>query len=221
MCCALTICARQALAHHSDLLRHRAAQSPMRLAPLLLAASTRALRLTRRGVIAAPAAVAVPALAFDGQAYAGRTPQATLELRKSYQERVAADVKDFRKLGAAIEARDLSLDKVFFFFTPQPRSRPDGAGRSYGPLVDLVGYSSNNWGCGYPLAASFDAGRPPGDGPAVAALESLAGAFDPIRAAAKDRARGAAAEAYAAASAAFDAYLAAVGLPGVADRRYA
>ena len=48
----------------------------MRLAPLLLAASTRALRLTRRGVIAAPAAVAAPALAFDGQAYAGRTPQA-------------------------------------------------------------------------------------------------------------------------------------------------
>ena len=210
------------VAHHSDLpRRHRAAQSPMRLAPLLLAASTRALRLTRRGVIAAPAAVAAPALAFDGQAYAGRTPQATLELRKSYQERVAADVKDFRKLGAAIEARDLSLDKVFFFFTPQPRSRPDGAGRSYGPLVDLVGYSSNNWGCGYPLAASFDAGRPPGDAPAVAALESLAGAFDPIRAAAKDRARDAAAEAYAAASAAFDAYLAAVGLPGVADRRYA
>ena len=126
----------------------------MRLAPLLLAASTRALRLTRRGVIAAPAAVAAPALAFDGQgssAYAGRTPQATLELRKSYQERVAADVKDFRKLGAAIEARDLSLDKVFFFFTPQPRSRPDGAGRSYGPLVDLVGYSSNNWGCGLSL----------------------------------------------------------------------
>ena len=87
--------------------------------------------------------------------------------------------------------------------------------------MDLVGYSSNNWGCGYPLAASFDAGRPPGDAPAVAALESLAGAFDPIRAAAKDRARDAAAEAYAAASAAFDAYLAAVGLPGVADRRYA
>ena len=193
----------------------------MRLAPLLLAASTRALRLTRRGVIAAPAAVAAPALAFDGQAYAGRTPQATLELRKSYQERVAADVKDFRNLGAALEAENLSLDAVFFFFTPQPRSGPDGAGRSYGPLVDLVGYSSNNWGCGYPLAASFDAGRPPGDAPAVAALESLAGAFDPIRAAAKDRARAAAAEAYAAASAAFDAYLAAVGLPGVADRRYA
>ena len=199
----------------------------MRLAVLLLAATTQALRLTtRRSVIAAPAAAAVaaPALAFDGQgssAYAGRTPQSKLELRKSYQERVTEDVKDFKRLGAAIEAGDLDLDKVFFFFTPQPRSKPDGAGRSYGPLVDLVGYSSNNWGCGYPLAASFDAGRPPGDAPAVAALESLAGAFDPIRAAAKDRARDAAAEAYAAASAAFDAYLAAVGLPGVADRRYA
>ena len=82
----------------------------MRLAPLLLAASTRALRLTRRGVIAAPAAVAAPALAFDGQgssAYAGRTPQSKLELRKSYQERVAADVRDFRNLGAAIKAGEL------------------------------------------------------------------------------------------------------------------
>ena len=205
----------------------------MRLAVLLLAATTRALRLTtRRGVIAAPAAAAVaaPALAFDGQgssAYAGRTPQSKLELRKSYQERVAADVRDFRNLGAAIKAGELDGDAFFFFFTPQPRSKPDGAGRTYAALADLVGHPNDNnpkvleGGCGYLLAASFaKAGKPPDNAPAVKAYASLAKTLDPIRAAAKKKAPDAAAKAYDAASAALGDYLAEVELPGIADPRY-
>ena len=205
----------------------------MRLAVLLLAATTQALRLTtRRGVIAAPAAAAVaaPALAFDGQgssAYAGRTPQSKLELRKSYQERVAADVRDFRNLGAAIKAGELDGDAFFFFFTPQPRSKPDGAGRTYAALADLVGHPNDNnpkvleGGCGYLLAASFaKAGKPPDNAPAVKAYASLAKTLDPIRAAAKKKAPDAAAKAYDAASAALGDYLAEVELPGIADPRY-
>ena len=205
----------------------------MRLAVLLLAATTRALRLTtRRSVIAAPAAAAVaaPALAFDGQgsrAYAGRTPQSKLELRKSYQERVAADVRDFRNLGAAIKAGELDGDAFFFFFTPQPRSKPDGAGRTYAALADLVGHPNDNnpkvleGGCGYLLAASFaKAGKPPDNAPAVKAYASLAKTLDPIRAAAKKKAPDAAAKAYDAASAALGDYLAEVELPGIADPRY-
>ena len=205
----------------------------MRLAVLLLAATTQALRLTtRRSVIAAPAAAAVaaPALAFDGQgssAYAGRTPQSKLELRKSYQERVAADVRDFRNLGAAINAGELDGDAFFFFFTPQPRSKPDGAGRTYAALADLVGHPNDNnpkileGGCGYLLAASFaKAGKPPDNAPAVKAYASLAKTLDPIRAAAKKKAPDAAAKAYDAASAALGDYLAEVELPGIADPRY-
>ena len=205
----------------------------MRLALLLLAATTQALRLTtRRSVIAAPAAAAVaaPALAFDGQgssAYAGRTPQSKLELRKSYQERVAADVRDFRNLGAAIKAGELDGDAFFFFFTPQPRSKPDGAGRTYAALADLVGHPNDNnpkvleGGCGYLLAASFaKAGKPPDNAPAVKAYASLAKTLDPIRAAAKKKAPDAAAKAYDAASAALGDYLAEVELPGIADPRY-
>ena len=205
----------------------------MRLALLLLAATTQALRLTtRRSVIAAPAAAAVaaPALAFDGQgssAYAGRTPQSKLELRKSYQERVVADVRDFKNLGAAIKAGDLDGDAFFFFFTPQPRSRPDGAGRTYAALADLVGHPNDNnpkvleGGCGYLLAASFaKAGKPPDNAPAVKAYASLAKTLDPIRAAAKKKAPDAAAKAYDAASAALGDYLAEVELPGIADPRY-
>ena len=205
----------------------------MRLAVLLLAATTRALRLTtRRSVIAAPAAAAVaaPALAFDGQgssAYAGRTPQSKLELRKSYQERVAADVRDFRNLGAAIKAGELDGDAFFFFFTPQPRSKPDGAGRTYAALADLVGHPNDNnpkvleGGCGYLLAASFaKAGKPPDNAPAVKAYASLAKTLDPIRAAAKKKSPDSAAKAYDAASAALGDYLAEVELPGIADPRY-
>ena len=205
----------------------------MRLTLLLLAATTQALRLTtRRSVIAAPAAAAVaaPALAFDGQgssAYAGRTPQSKLELRKSYQERVAADVRDFRNLGAAIKAGELDGDAFFFFFTPQPRSKPDGAGRTYAALADLVGHPNDNnpkvleGGCGYLLAASFaKAGKPPDNAPAVKAYASLAKTLDPIRAAAKKKAPDAAAKAYDAASAALGDYLAEVELPGIADPRY-
>ena len=205
----------------------------MRLALLLLAATTQALRLTtRRSVIAAPAAAAVaaPALAFDGQgssAYAGRTPQSKLELRKSYQERVAADVRDFRNLGAAIKAGELDGDAFFFFFTPQPRSKPDGAGRTYAALADLVGHPNDNnpkvleGGCGYLLAASFaKAGKPPDNAPAVKAYASLAKTLDPIRAAAKKKAPDATAKAYDAASAALGDYLAEVELPGIADPRY-
>ena len=46
--------------------------------------------------------------AFDGSgssAYAGRTPASKAELKKSYQSRVVADVKDFKALGDAIQSK--------------------------------------------------------------------------------------------------------------------
>ena len=68
---------------------------------LLLALAGEALTVSRRSVCVTPvvgglATVAGPALAFDGQgssAYAGRTPSSVAQLKKSYQDRVAADVR--------------------------------------------------------------------------------------------------------------------------------
>lgn len=204
---------------------------------LLLALAGEALTVSRRSACVTPVVgglvtVAGPALAFDGQgssAYAGRTPSSVAQLKKSYQDRVAADVRDFRVLGDEIKKGALDGDAWVFFFTQQPRSRPDASGRTYAALADLIGHKNDEkpkgpleGGCGYLLAATYaKPGKPPDNVPSVKAYAPLPTIFDPIRVAAKKGSPEAAARAYDAAAKGLAAYLELVEMPAsLDDARY-
>lgn len=163
-----------------------------------------------------------PARAFSGggsSAYAGRAPASKLDRRKALSDRVSADAADFAALGAAIAGGDTDGAAWVAWFVQEPRRAPDAVGRSYGGLADLVGHVTDDrktleGAAGYLLAAAFaKAGKPPDNAPAVQAYKALAKTFAPVAAAGKRRNADAAAKAYAASAAAFDAYLAAVELP--------
>lgn len=148
-----------------------------------------------------------PAFAFDGagsSAYSGRSPASKAALKKGWQDRVAADVKDFNALGAAISAAAtapppgeeevellvLQEDKAWInFFIQQQRREPDAVGRTYAALVDFRGLPTSNQkvyegGDGFLLANAFTKpGKPPENTPAVKSFTKLSKAFDPIQAA--------------------------------------
>ena len=103
------------------------------------------------------AATPTLASAFDGtgsSAYAGRTPASKAELKKSYQNWVIADIKDFKQLGADIQGGQTEGDAWVNFFIEFQRREPDSVGRTYAGLVDLVGGEDIS-GCGTLLAASY------------------------------------------------------------------
>lgn len=124
------------------------------------------------------------AQAFDGSgssAYAGKTPTSKAELKKSYQTRVIADVKDFKALGRAIERGETSGAAWVDFFIEYQRREPDANGRAYAALVDLVGNKELS-GCGTLLAASFaKAGKPSEGLPSVKKYNAMSKMFDPIK----------------------------------------
>ena len=100
---------------------------------------------------------ASPVGAFDGagsSAYAGKSTTSKAELKKSYQQWVIADVKDFKTLGAAINDGETEGDAWVDFFIEYQRREPDSNGRAYAAFVDLVGNKELS-GCGTLLAASF------------------------------------------------------------------
>ena len=182
--------------------------------------------LARRAFLASAcsAAVVAPAAqAFDGtgsSAYSGRSPQSKEQLRRSYQARVAADVRDFNALGASIAQGSLTESDAWkFFFIPFPRNQADQYGRSYAALADFIGHRGDSGklegGDGYLLAASFTkAGKPPDNTPAVKAYGKLASTFEPIRAAGEKGDAKKAKAAWDAAAGLFSAYLETVEMPG-------
>ena len=83
-----------------------------------------------------------PALAFDGSgssAYSGRSPATKAALKKQYQERIVADVRDFNTLGKAISKGETEGSAWVNFFIQFQRREPDAVGRTYAALVDLRG----------------------------------------------------------------------------------
>ncbi len=125
--------------------------------------------------------------AFDGSgasAYSGRNPLTTKgEQRKSYQERIIADVRDFNALGVAIDKGIADGDAWVNFFIQFQRREPDAAGRTYAALADLIGTKETS-GCGYLLATSFAKPGKPADGLlSVKKYNALVKVFEPIKAA--------------------------------------
>lgn len=106
------------------------------------------------------AATTKPAVAFDGSgsnAYSGKGVTSKADLKKSYQRRVVADIRDFKLLGEAIKRGETEGDAWVNFFIPYQRREPDSNGRTYAAYTDLVGNKELS-GCGTLLAASF--GKP-------------------------------------------------------------
>jgi len=163
------------------------------------------------------------AQAFDGagsSAYAGKTPTSKAELKKSYIRRVVADVKDFKRLGVAIQNGETDGDAWVNFFIEYQRREPDSNGRTYAAYVDLVGNKELS-GCGTLLAASFaKPGKPSENLPSVKKYNFMAKLFDPIKAAGQKGDVAKAKTAYAKASDALGEYLDAVELPSLSDATY-
>mmetsp|Transcript_35169 Transcript_35169/g.105012 ORF Transcript_35169/g.105012 Transcript_35169/m.105012 type:complete len:226 (+) Transcript_35169:197-874(+) len=167
-----------------------------------------------------------PAFAFDGSgssAYSGRSPSTKAAIRQAYQDRVAADVRDFNALGAALAKGETTESDVWvFFFNPYQRRNPDDVGRTYAALADFIGHKGDGrdleGGDGYLLAATFTKqGKPPSSTPAVKSYSALSTAFEPIEKAGK---KGEAAKARAAwekAAALFSTYLEDVGMSAALD----
>ena len=168
-----------------------------------------------------------PAIAFDGSgtsAYSGRGPATKEELRKSYQDRIVADVRDFNKLGAAIARGETDGGAWINFFIEMQRREPDSVGRTYAALADLRGLPVNKkrdefqGGDGFLLANTFTKqGKPPDNTPAVQKFKALVPAFDPIELAGKSGDAKKAKAAFDKAGALLSDYLASVGLPASLD----
>ncbi len=154
--------------------------------------------------------------AFDGagsSAYSGRTPSSKAELQKSYQNRVVADVKDFKALGEAISNGETEGDAWVRFFIEFQRREADENGRTYAALADLVGIKDVS-GCGLLLASSFAKPGKPADGlPSVKTYNAMSKTFEPIKAAGKKGDAKKAKAAYDKAVGPLSEYLEAVGLP--------
>ena len=121
-----------------------------------------------------------PVLAFDGagsSAYTGKSTTSRAELKKSYQRRVVADVKDFKRLGNAIQNGKSDGDEWVNFFIEYKRREPDSNGRAYAAYVDLVGNKELS-GCGTLLGASYaKAGKPSENLPQVKKYNAMAKTF--------------------------------------------
>lgn len=167
-----------------------------------------------------------PAFAFEGSgssAYAGKSPTTKAALRKNYQDRVAADVKDFNTLGKAIAKGEFGdeSDAWFFFFTDKPRKNADEVGRIYAALLDLRGLPTKNpkffeGGDGLLLANTFvKQGKPPDNSPAYKSFTALSPLFDVLRNAGEKKKDAAATKAaWDKTAAALSQYLADVDMPG-------
>lgn len=164
-------------------------------------------------------------IAFDGKgstAYAGRTPASKAELVKGYKDRVTADIRDFNALGKAIDRGETDGDAWVNFFIEFQRREPDSVGRTYAGLVDLIGIKDVS-GCGILLASSFTKPGKPSEGtPAVKQFNSIAKAFEPIKAAGKKGDAVKAKAAWVKAGDSLSKYLEVVDLPSnLADPIYA
>lgn len=164
-----------------------------------------------------------PAIAFDGSgtsAGSGYSPASKAEKKKKFQERIVADVKDFNKLGQAIDKGDTQGDAWVSFFIIFQRREPDEVGRAYAALVDLRGLPTKKanefeGGGGLLLANTFSKpGKPPDNTPAVISFRKLSKTFDAIEEAGKAEDAAKAKKAWLKTSELLSQYLVDVGLPG-------
>jgi len=177
---------------------------------------------TASSIAAAAALLLQPAIsnAFDGSgssSYAGRTPLEKAAKAKGYKERIAKDVRDFNRLGAAIAAEDLNVAEseawIGFFITFQ-RREPDAVGRTYAALLDLIGVEKNSGGAALLLAGTFaKQGKPPQSLKQYKLAVDLFDKFDPIKAAAKSGDAGKTKKEYSKAATALSAFLESVEMP--------
>mmetsp|Transcript_37694 Transcript_37694/g.55238 ORF Transcript_37694/g.55238 Transcript_37694/m.55238 type:complete len:216 (-) Transcript_37694:52-699(-) len=174
------------------------------------------------GVIATSTTAALvvtdqPAQAFDGSgssAYSGRNAASKAALKKSYEDRVAADVKDFNTLGAAINKGETDGDAWVNFFIQFQRREPDSVGRTYAAQADLVG-TKDGGGCGLLFSATFaKPGKPSENIPQVKKFLALAKTFDDMKAAGKKGDAARAKVAWTKSSVALSDWLVEVEMPG-------
>jgi hypothetical protein len=170
-----------------------------------------------------------PVHGFEGStAYSGKGPATKAALRKSYQDRVAADVRDFNRLGASINRGETDGSAWINFFITLQRREPDEAGRTYAALADLRGIAVNKkktefqGGDGFLLANTFTkAGKPPDNTPAVKSFIKLYPVFDTLELAGQNGDAAQAKSEWEKASVLFSQYLSDVEMPGsLDDARY-
>ena len=175
---------------------------------------------TRRAVLATPlVVVAVPEMAhaFDGSgvsSYSGRNVLSTATKAKGYRDRIVADVKDFKALGAAIEQGETSGKGWVDVFTTFQRREADPVGRTYAAQIDLLG-AEKSGGAALLLVNTYcKPNKPPDNLPQYKKYNSLAKTFGAIEGAGKAGDAAKAKAAWLKAAAALSEYLDSVELPG-------
>lgn len=161
-----------------------------------------------------------PSLAFDGSGStaAGKTLNRSA-LKKSYSDRIVADVRDFNALGAAVARGELEGKAWINFFIPFKRREPDEYGRIYAAFSDLVGTGDTGGGCGLLYVGTLVKPGKPSEGTAAfKKFTVLSKLFGPIEAAAGKDGKGGSVEkakaAWGKAAGAFEEFLGATELPG-------
>ena len=175
----------------------------------------------RRSLLAAPlVVVAAPttnAQAFDGSgasAFSGRNVLSTAAKAKGYRERIAADVKDFNALGAAIDKGETEGKAWVDVFITFQRREPDEAGRTYAAQIDFLG-AERSGGAGLLLVNTYcKPNKPPDNLPQYKKYTQMAKTFDAIEKAGKAADASKAKAAWLKAAAALSEYLESVEMPG-------
>jgi len=196
---------------------------------LAAATTTRRNILNRLGTTSVVACLSLivkgnePAIAFDGSgasASSGYAPATKAEKKIKFKARIVADMKDFNKLGQAIDKGDTEGAVWGNFFIIFQRREPDEVGRTYAALADLRGLptkKSNEFegGDGLLLANTFTKpGKPPDNTPAVKSFLKVSKTFDAIEAAGKAGDAAKAQKAWLKTSELLSQYLTDVELPG-------
>ena len=173
----------------------------------------------RRSMLATPALVVVrPRIsqAFDGSgtsAYSGRNLLDKATKIKGYKDRIAADVRDFNALGAAIDRGELEGSEWLSVFTQYQRREADPVGRTYAAEIDLIG-GDRSGGAALLLVNTFaKPNKPPDNLPQYKKYRALTNTFEPINAAAKTGDPAKAKKAWLKAAEALSAYLESVEMP--------
>ena len=172
-------------------------------------------------VVAAP----VASQAFSGSgtsAFSGRNVLSTAEKAKGYRDRIAADVKDFNALGAAIDKGDTDGQGWVDVFITFQRREADAVGRTYAAQIDLLG-AERSGGAGLLLVNTYcKPNKPPDNLPQYKKYTTMAKTFDAIEKAGKAGDVVKAKAAWLKAATALSEYLASVDMPGdLSDALYA
>ena len=171
----------------------------------------------RRCVLATPLVIPQIAQAFDGSgasAFSGRNVLSTATKAKGYRDRIAADVKDFKALGAAIDQGETEGKAWVSVFIQFQRREPDPVGRTYAAQIDLLG-ADRSGGAGLLLVNTYcKPNKPPDNLPQYKKYTVMAKTFDPLEKAGKAGDAAKAKKAWLKAAEALSEYLESVEMPG-------